>query len=87
MKKKSKYKKPGRRCPTVSQLGSSVQSLSNVSSDQCIFKGMYDNVFNSDVCDPDGRCDKRSVALPSYTVTCKNNRDSVTLVTRVFYNS
>ena len=80
---KSKYKKPGRRCPTVSQLGNSVQSLSDVSSNQCIFKGMYDNVFNSDVCYPNGMCDKRSVALPSENVTCKNNRDSVTVV----YNS
>ena len=48
---------------------------------------MYDNVFNSDVCDSDEKCDKRSVALPSDNVTCKNNRDRVTVVTRVFYNS
>ena len=57
-----------------------------MSSNQCIFKGMYDNVFKSDVFYTNVACD-RSVALPSDSVYCKKNHDNVTVTTRVFYDS
>ena len=58
-----------------------------MSSNQYIFKRMYDNVFNSDVCYTNGMCDRRSVTWPSDSVNGKNNCDNVTVTTRVFYNS
>ena len=50
---------------------------------------MYNNVFKSDVCYENVKPDSRSVALPGGSVSgnCKRKRDSVTVTTRVFYNS
>ena len=63
--------------------------MSHVSSNHDIFKGMYNYVFKSDVCYANVKADSRPVALPGGSVSgnCKSKRDSVTVTTRVFYNS